>query len=226
MRGVAAIPGAAFGPVGQRFRPFLFRLLHGDLHEAVERIVKVSSAWQGTAAAVREAVHIACLFCEGRSLSLRATTNPLTAEATLSAQFSAAITCESVGSAWDHETRNSRLCSLPRCASVRRAKLALPGPDVQQIYHRLLPQIDKIPAFDHHAHPGFADDPDVDAMAAPPDASAASAHARRQSRTRRRRQGAVRLSLHRSFSRARASGWSRRRAELKKQHRRHRPTST
>ena len=49
----------------------------------------------------------------------------------------------------------------------------LPGPDVQQIYQRLLPQIDKIPAFDHHAHPGFADDPDVDAMAAPPDASEA-----------------------------------------------------
>ena len=48
-----------------------------------------------------------------------------------------------------------------------------PGADVQQIYQRLLPQIEKIPAFDHHAHPGFADDPDVDAMAAPPDASEA-----------------------------------------------------
>ena len=48
-----------------------------------------------------------------------------------------------------------------------------PGPDVQQIYQNLLPQIEKIPAFDHHAHPGFADDPDVDAMAAPPDASEA-----------------------------------------------------
>src|ERR1700686_4925678 len=48
-----------------------------------------------------------------------------------------------------------------------------PGPDVQQIYQRLLPPIEKIPAFDHHAHPGFADDPDVDAMAAPPDASEA-----------------------------------------------------
>ncbi len=48
-----------------------------------------------------------------------------------------------------------------------------PGPDVQQIYQRLLPQIEKIPAFDHHAHPGFADDPDVDAMAAPPGFSAA-----------------------------------------------------
>ena len=42
----------------------------------------------------------------------------------------------------------------------------LPGPDVQQIYKRLLPQIEKIPIFDHHAHPGFFDDPDVDAMAA------------------------------------------------------------
>ena len=44
-----------------------------------------------------------------------------------------------------------------------------PGPDLQQIYQHLLPQIDKIPAFDHHAHPGFSDDPDVDAMASAPD---------------------------------------------------------
>jgi hypothetical protein len=44
----------------------------------------------------------------------------------------------------------------------------LPGPDVQQIYQRLLPEIEKIPIFDHHAHPGFSDDPDIDAMAAPP----------------------------------------------------------
>jgi len=48
-----------------------------------------------------------------------------------------------------------------------------PGGDVQQIYQRLLPQIQKIQAFDHHAHPGYADDPDVDAMAAPPNASEA-----------------------------------------------------
>jgi predicted TIM-barrel fold metal-dependent hydrolase len=48
----------------------------------------------------------------------------------------------------------------------------LPGPDVQQIYQRLLPQIEKIPLFDHHAHPGFFDDRDVDAMAAPPGSSA------------------------------------------------------
>src|SRR5579863_5737138 len=65
------------------------------------------------------------------------------------------------------------------CAAVSLGSLAtaqarpLPGPDVPQIYQRLLPQIEKIPAFDHHAHPGFADDPDVDAMAAPPDFSEA-----------------------------------------------------
>jgi hypothetical protein len=46
------------------------------------------------------------------------------------------------------------------------------GADVKQIYDRLLPQIEKIQAFDHHAHPGFADDPDVDAMAAPPGSAA------------------------------------------------------
>ncbi len=39
--------------------------------------------------------------------------------------------------------------------------------DVHEIYERLLPQIEKIPIFDNHAHPAFADDTDVDAMAAP-----------------------------------------------------------
>jgi uncharacterized protein len=59
--------------------------------------------------------------------------------------------------------------SLPIFAAAQARPI--PGPDVQQIYERLLPEIEKIPAFDHHAHPGWADDPDVDAMAAPPDAS-------------------------------------------------------
>jgi len=47
-----------------------------------------------------------------------------------------------------------------------------PGPDLPATYERLLAEINKIPAFDHHAHPGFADDPDVDAMAAPPGSAA------------------------------------------------------
>ena len=68
--------------------------------------------------------------------------------------------------------------SLRRCVSILCIVFTLPalataqarpfpGPDVQQLYHRLLPQIEKIPAFDHHAHPGYADDPDVDARARP-----------------------------------------------------------
>src|ERR1700689_5109369 len=65
-------------------------------------------------------------------------------------------------------------CAVTSLASLSAAQARpFPGPDVQQIYQRLLPQIEKIPAFDHHAHPGFADDPDVDAMAAPPDFSSA-----------------------------------------------------
>jgi hypothetical protein len=47
-----------------------------------------------------------------------------------------------------------------------------PGADLPQVYQRLLAQIEKIPAFDHHAHPGFPDDADVDAMAAPPGSAA------------------------------------------------------
>jgi uncharacterized protein len=62
------------------------------------------------------------------------------------------------------------VCTLP-LAAVGQAR-PLPGPEVQQLYQRLLPQIEKIPIFDHHAHPGFADDPDVDAMASPPGSAA------------------------------------------------------
>jgi aspartate/methionine/tyrosine aminotransferase len=47
--GVAAIPGAAFGPSGKNFIRFSFASSMATLHEAVERIVKVSTAWQGTA---------------------------------------------------------------------------------------------------------------------------------------------------------------------------------
>src|SRR6204780_4001312 len=65
-------------------------------------------------------------------------------------------------------------CAVTSLASLAAAQARpFPGPDVQQIYQRLLPQIEKIPAFDHHAHPGFSDDPDVDAMAAPPEFSEA-----------------------------------------------------
>jgi hypothetical protein len=46
----------------------------------------------------------------------------------------------------------------------------LVAPAAEAIYQRLLPQIDRIRIFDHHAHPGFADDPEVDPAPVPPSA--------------------------------------------------------
>lgn len=45
--GVAAIPGAAFGPAGADYVRFSFASSTAVLKEAVERILQVSSAWQG-----------------------------------------------------------------------------------------------------------------------------------------------------------------------------------
>jgi aspartate aminotransferase len=47
--GVAAIPGAAFGPAGRDFIRFSFASSTSNLHEAVERILRASAAWQSTA---------------------------------------------------------------------------------------------------------------------------------------------------------------------------------
>jgi uncharacterized protein len=52
--------------------------------------------------------------------------------------------------------------------AARPQSHALPQADVQAIYRRLMQKIEPIKIFDHHAHPGFGDDPDVDAQAAPP----------------------------------------------------------
>jgi aspartate/methionine/tyrosine aminotransferase len=46
--GVAAIPGAAFGPSGKHFVRFSFASSVENLREAAARILKVSAAWQGT----------------------------------------------------------------------------------------------------------------------------------------------------------------------------------
>src|SRR3984885_14947316 len=48
--GVAAIPGDAFGAAGKDFVRFSFASSTATLHEAVERIIKISAAWQGTLA--------------------------------------------------------------------------------------------------------------------------------------------------------------------------------
>jgi hypothetical protein len=60
------------------------------------------------------------------------------------------------------------LTTLPAWSQAR----PYPGPDLPQLYRHYLDVVNNIPAFDHHAHPGFADDPDVDAMAAPPGSAA------------------------------------------------------
>jgi aspartate/methionine/tyrosine aminotransferase len=48
--GVAAIPGAAFGPSGKDFVRFSFASSVATLQEATARIAKVSTAWQGSLA--------------------------------------------------------------------------------------------------------------------------------------------------------------------------------
>jgi uncharacterized protein len=65
------------------------------------------------------------------------------------------------------------LCAIYSLSTAKLGAQAqpLPGSDTSVIYQRLLAEVEKIPIFDHHAHPGFPDDPDVDAMAAPPDYS-------------------------------------------------------
>jgi hypothetical protein len=52
-----------------------------------------------------------------------------------------------------------------------QAKPLATGPEVQKIYEKLLPQIDRIPIYDNHSHATFPDDSDMDAQAAPPDES-------------------------------------------------------
>ena len=59
--------------------------------------------------------------------------------------------------------------SLP-CLEAQAPQLSRPFPtaETERLYAELLPEIRKIAVFDNHSHPGFADDPDVDAQAAPP----------------------------------------------------------
>ncbi len=57
------------------------------------------------------------------------------------------------------------------CAAGARGRSQsrpLVPPAAEGIYQRLLPQIARIRIFDHHAHPGFFDDAEVDAAAVPP----------------------------------------------------------
>lgn len=46
------------------------------------------------------------------------------------------------------------------------------GADLDPLYRKMLNTVRQIKIFDDHSHPGFPDDPDVDAMASPPGSSA------------------------------------------------------
>ncbi|MGH9430577.1 MAG: amidohydrolase family protein [Terriglobia bacterium] len=66
------------------------------------------------------------------------------------------------------ETAILAFCLLLFPRAGRSQARPTPGPNTGHLYQEMLNQIDKIPIFDHHAHPGFADDPNVDAMTVPP----------------------------------------------------------
>lgn len=67
------------------------------------------------------------------------------------------------------------LLALPGALYAQQLPEAVPPSPTayQQTYDRLLKQIEAIPIFDNHGHPGFADDLNVDAMVSPPGAIAA-----------------------------------------------------
>jgi hypothetical protein len=52
-------------------------------------------------------------------------------------------------------------------ASTGAQSSPYPAANLPMLYEDLLAKIDAIPIYDNHAHPGFADDSDVDAMASP-----------------------------------------------------------
>jgi len=55
--------------------------------------------------------------------------------------------------------------------SGRAQSTPYPSANLPKLYEDFLAKINTIPIYDNHAHPGYADDSDVDAMAAPPDES-------------------------------------------------------
>src|SRR5712692_9844888 len=64
-----------------------------------------------------------------------------------------AVTLAALGVAAPHTLAQSRPLVAPAAAAM---------------YGRLLPQISRIKLFDHHAHPAWPDDPDVDIAPPPP----------------------------------------------------------
>lgn len=63
------------------------------------------------------------------------------------------------------------LASFGVAATVAAQARPMVGSDVPRLYEKILKQIDQIPIYDNHSHATFADDSDMDAMAAPPEES-------------------------------------------------------
>jgi predicted TIM-barrel fold metal-dependent hydrolase len=63
------------------------------------------------------------------------------------------------------------ILALTLAGSLPAQSTPYPSADLRNLYEDLLGKINSIPIFDNHSHPGFPDDSDVDAMAAPPDMS-------------------------------------------------------
>ncbi len=71
-----------------------------------------------------------------------------------------------------HQKFAVALAALTSAVILSAQSSALPGENVRSLEREFLSEIGKIPIIDNHSHPGYADDPDVDAMASPPGSSA------------------------------------------------------
>ena len=146
--GVAGIAGAAFGPAGKNYLRFSLVSARHLLEEALERIERVldnAGGWWSRDKPSKGHGH------SSKSFEFAGQSSP---EPTRMKHLL-------------HFTLLLAACFFVAANAGAQAR-PLPGPDVQKIYDRLLPQIEKIPLYDNHAHPGFGDDSDVDAMAAVP----------------------------------------------------------
>src|SRR5579863_448192 len=63
------------------------------------------------------------------------------------------------------------ILALGLATAISAQSSPYPSATLPKLYEDLLAKINAIPIYDNHAHPGFPDDNDVDAMAAPPDMS-------------------------------------------------------
>ena len=149
--GVAGIAGAAFGAEGKNYLRFSLVSAAHLLEEALDRMERVSAAL----AFHRFPMSICNLHKPVRNGTRKQDLSRSHVKMKHLLQMSLALVIFSAG---------------PQFATAQARPY--PAGDVKKTYERFLKQIDAIPMYDNHSHPGFADDSDVDAMASPPDESA------------------------------------------------------